>query len=149
MAGSAKGLSTGPTEVQGGLAVKQFDIQLTKKPSAVAGIAEALAQNGVSIRGISSDNTGNNTVVKVVTDDEATTRSTLVHKKATFSEREALSVVIHDRPGEIAKLTRRLARRMVQIESIYMLSREGGMTEVAFTADDMEKAQAVLKAWKG
>lgn len=129
--------------------MKQFEIQITKKPSAIAGIAEALAKNGVSIRGISSESSGNNILVKVITDDEATTRSTLVHKKATFSEREALSVVIHDRPGEIAKLTRRLARRMVQIESIYMLSREGGMTEVAFTADDMEKAQAVLKSWKG
>ncbi len=139
----------GPTEVLGGVAVKQFDIQLSKKPSAIAGIAEALAQNGVSIRGISSETTGNNIVVKIITDDEATTRGTLVKKKATFSEREALSVVIHDRPGEIAKLTRRLARRMVLIQSIYMLSREGGMTEVAFTADDMEKAQAVLKAWKG
>ncbi len=149
MAGSAKGLTECHPEVLGGVVVKQFDIQISKKPSAVAGIAEALAQNGVSIRGISSETTGNNMMVKIITDDEATTRATLVKKKATFSEREALSVVIHDRPGEIAKLTRRLARRMVLIESIYMLSREGGMTEVAFTANDMEKAQAVLKAWKG
>lgn len=129
--------------------MKQFEIIIKRKPSALAAIAETLAQNGVNVRGISSERAGEQIVVKVITDDEATTRSTLVNKKASFSEREALSVVIHDRPGEIAKLTRRLARRMVMVESIYMLTREGGMTEVAFTADDMAKAQAVLKTWKG
>ena len=129
--------------------MKQFDIVLPKKPSALAGITETLASNGVSIRGISLEAPGANIVVKVITDDEATTRSTLVGKKVKYTEREALSVVIRDRPGEIAKLTRRLARRMVMVESIYMLSRKGGMTEVAFTADDMTKAQAVLKTWKG
>ena len=129
--------------------MKQFEIIVKRKPSALAGIAETLAQNGVNIRGISSERVGEQIVVKVITDDEATTRSTLVNKKASFSEREALSVVIHDRPGEIAKLARRLARRMVMVENIYMLTREGGMTEVAFTADEMAKAQAVLKTWKG
>ena len=129
--------------------MKQFDIVLPRKPSALAGITETLASNGVSIRGISSEVPEGNMMVKVITDDEATTRATLVAKKVKFTEREALSVVIPDRPGEIAKLTRRLARRMVLVESIYMLSRKGGETEVAFTADDMAKAQAVLKSWKG
>lgn len=129
--------------------MKQFEITIKRKPSALAGIAETMAQNGINIRGISSEIGGDTILVKVITDDEATTRATLVNKRADFSEREALSVVIHDRPGEIAKLARRLARRMVMVESIYMLTRGGGMTEVAFTADDMAKAQAVLKTWKG
>jgi hypothetical protein len=129
--------------------LKQFEIVLQKKPSALAGIAEALASNGVNIRGISSELPGNNIVVRVVTDDEATTRTTLATKRVKFTEREVLSVVIPDRPGEIAKLARRLARRMITIESIYMLSRRGGKTEVAFTADDMPKAVDTLRTWKG
>ena len=129
--------------------MKQFEILLPRKLSALAGITETLASNSVSIRGISSEAPEGKILVKIITDDEATTRATLVAKKTKFTEREALSVVIHDRPGEIAKLARRLARRMVLVESIYMLSRAGGMTEVAFTADDMAKAQAVLKSWKG
>lgn len=132
-----------------GMAVKQFEITLPKKPSAMAGVTEALAANGVNIRGISSEIPGNKMILKVVTDDEATARATLAGKKAKFSEKEALSVVVPDRPGEIAKLTRRLARRMIQIENIYFLSRMGGHTEVAFTADNMEKAAETLKAWKG
>jgi hypothetical protein len=129
--------------------LKQFEISLQKKPSSMAGVAEALASNGVNIRGISSEAASNGIVLKVVTDDEATTRATLSGKKVRFTEREALSVVVPDRPGEIAKLTRRLARRMIQIENIYFLSRMGGQTEVAFTADDMAKAAETLKAWKG
>ena len=132
-----------------GISVKQFEITLPKKPSAMAGVAEALAANGVNIRGISSEVPGNNLVMKVVTDDEATARATLAGKKLKFTECEVLSLVIPDRPGEIAKLTRKLARRMIQIENIYFLSRGGGHTEVAFTADDMAKAAETLKAWKG
>ncbi len=131
------------------MTLKQFEISLPKKPSAMAGVAEALAANGVNIRGISSETAGNRVLLKVVTDDEATARATLSGKKVKFSEREALSVVVPDRPGEIAKITRRLARRMIQIENIYFLSRSGRHTEVAFTADDMTKAADTLKAWKG
>ncbi|NIP36067.1 MAG: hypothetical protein GWN18_13980 [Thermoplasmata archaeon] len=131
------------------MTLKQFEISLPKKPSAMAGVAEALAANGVNIRGISSEPAGNRVLLKVVTDDEATARATLSGKKVKFSEREALSVVVPDRPGEIAKITRRLARRMIQIENIYFLSRMGRHTEVAFTADDMTKAADTLKAWKG
>jgi len=128
--------------------MKEFDIQLPKKPSSLAGVTEALGQNGVNIRGISSDLEAEKIYVKIVTDDEASTRSILSMQGAPFSEREILSVVIHDRPGEIAKLARRLARRMITIETMYMLSRGGGKTEVAFTADDMEKAAEALHAWK-
>ena len=131
------------------MTLKQFEISLPKKPSSMAGVAEALAGNGVNIRGISSESSGNRLTMKVVTDDEATARATLAGKKLKFFEREALSVVVPDRPGEIAKLTRRLARRMIQIENIYFLSRMGGNTEVAFTADDMNKAAEALRAWKG
>lgn len=129
--------------------MKQFEISLPKKPSSMAGVAEALAANGVNIRGISSEASTSGVILKVVTDDEATARATLAGKKVKFSEREALSVVMPDRPGEIAKLARRLARRMIQIENIYFLSRMGGKTEVAFTADDMGKAAETLKTWKG
>jgi hypothetical protein len=131
------------------MTLKQFEISLPKKPSSMARVAEALAANGVNIRGISSESAANRLTLKVVTDDEATARATLSGKKVKFEEREALSVVVPDRPGEIAKLTRRLARRMIQIENIYFLSRMGGRTEVAFTADDMTKAAETLKAWKG
>ena len=137
------------TRPEDGAVVKQFEITLPKKPSAMAGIAEALAANGVNIRGISSEVPSNNIILKVVTDDEATARATLAGKKAKFAEKEVLSVVVPDRPGEIAKLARRLARRMIQIESIYFLSREGGHTEIAFTADKMEKASEALRTWKG
>jgi hypothetical protein len=135
--------------LEDGMTLKQFEISLPKKPSAMAGVAEALAANGVNIRGISSEVPGGKMVLKVVTDDEATARATLAGKNLKFTEREVLSVVMPDRPGEIAKLTRKLARKMIQVENIYFLSRMGGQTEVAFTSDDMEKAAETLRAWKG
>jgi hypothetical protein len=136
----------GPPMSQGTTTMKEFDIVLPRKPSAFAGIAEQLAKGGISIRGISAEAEPSKWMFKLVTDDEASTRSILAGQGISFTEREVLTVVIFDRPGELAKLARKLARRMIQVETMYMLARGGGKTEVAFTATDMAKAAQALKA---
>lgn len=136
----------GPPVLQGTTTMKEFDIVLARKPSAFAGIAEQLAKGGINIRGISAEAVPNKWLFKLVTDDEASTRTILSGHGISFTEREILTVVIFDRPGELAKLARKLARRMIQVESMYMLARGGGKTEVAFTASDMAKAAQAIKA---
>ncbi len=136
----------GPPLRQGTTTMKEFDIVLPRKPSAFASIAEQLAKGGISIKGISAEAGADKWTFRLVTDDEASTRTILARQGTSFTEREVLTVVIFDRPGELAKLARKLARRMIQVETMYMLARGGGKTEVAFTASDMAKAAQALKA---
>lgn len=47
-------------------------------------------------------------------------------------------VLAQNKPGE-------LARAMVNVDSIYILGKDGGATEIALTVDNIQKAQSVLK----
>jgi len=84
-------------------------------------------------------------MIRIVTDDETTTRNALARSGIQFDLREVISVRMPDRPGELGKVARRLARGMVNVDSIYILGKDGSMTDIAFTVDDPKKAQDLLK----
>jgi hypothetical protein len=57
-------------------------------------------------------------------------------------ERDVVVVEIPDHPGELGKLTRRIAAAGVNIEAIYMASR----TRIAIAADKPDKVREAAKA---
>jgi hypothetical protein len=50
-----------------------------------------------------------------------------------------------DRPGELGKIARKLAKAMVNVDSIYIIGKDGGTTDIAFTVDNIQKAENALK----
>ena len=47
-----------------------------------------------------------------------------------------------NRPGELGKITRKLANRGVNLESLYIVSRKQDFTEVAIRPQDKDMAKA-------
>jgi hypothetical protein len=125
--------------------VKEFDVYVQDKPGELAKVCEMLGSHGVNIRAVSSERSTNRPMIKVVTDDEMTTKSALARSGMLYDVKEVLAVRMPDRPGELGKVARRLARSMVNVNSIYILNKENGTTEIAFTVDDVKKAEASLK----
>lgn len=123
---------------------KQFIITIQNKPGQIAMIAELLSRNSINIKGISTELWNKKGIVNLITDDENTTRHTLSAEGLEFKEKEVLEITLPDQPGELAKMTRLLARAGVNIESIFMLG--GSSVTVAIAVDDMEKAREAL--WK-
>jgi hypothetical protein len=62
-----------------------------------------------------------------------------------YDMRDVIAVKMPDRPGELGKVARKLARAMVNVDSIYILNKENGMTEIAFTVDNVKKAEGILR----
>ncbi|MDH7508769.1 MAG: ACT domain-containing protein [Methanomassiliicoccales archaeon] len=124
--------------------MKQFEIYVQNRPGEVAWIAEILAKNSVNIRGISTDLGSNRPMIRVITDDENSARSALKNAGLEFSEREVLVVSLSDKPGELAKLTKKLARAGINIESIFILGARTPKEEIAIGVDQPEKAAEVL-----
>jgi len=58
---------------------------------------------------------------------------------------DVLVVKLDDVPGALGKLARRLARKGVDIESVYLLSRSKGFTEVAIKTGDLAAAKEAVK----
>jgi hypothetical protein len=125
--------------------LKEFDVYIQDKPGELAKVAEILGRNGVNIKAISSERSRNEPMVRIVTDDEATAATALTRATIRFDRRDVLSVRMLDRPGELGKIARKLARAMVNVNSIYILGKDAGMTEIAVTVDDLEKAKNALR----
>lgn len=125
--------------------VKEFDVYVQNKPGELAKVCELLGSHGVNIRAIASERNHERPMIKIVTDDEVTTKSALARSGIGYDLREVLSVRMPDRPGELAKVARKLARVMVNVDSIYILNKENGVADIAITVDDARKAENVLR----
>ncbi len=125
--------------------MKEFDVYVQNKPGELAKVCELLGKQGVNIRAIASERGGEKALIRVVTDDEVTTKSALSRHAIAFEQRDVVSVRMLDRPGELGKMAQKLARGMVNVDAVYILGKDGGTTEIAFTVDNPKKANILLK----
>ena len=117
---------------------------VNSKIGELARVTEALATQAVNIKAISSEGGHETSFLRVVTGDVATTEKALRNAGLKFELNEILSVELMDRPGELAKIARRLARAGVNVASIYILGSRGGKTEIAMVVDDPERARSLV-----
>ncbi len=125
--------------------MKEFDVYVQNRPGELAKVCELLGKQGVNIRAIASERGGEKALIRVVTDDEVTTKSALSRHGIAFDQRDVISVRMLDRPGELGKMAQKLARGMVNVDAVYILGKDGGTTEIAFTVDNPKKANVLLK----
>jgi hypothetical protein len=124
--------------------LRKFEVYVQNKPGEVARLAEVLAKNAVNVRGISTDLAGTPGIVRVITDDEASARRVLTSGGMEFKERDVLVLSLPDKPGELAKMTKKLARAGINIESLFILGPKASEVQMAIGVDQREKAQELL-----
>lgn len=122
---------------------REFSVRLANKPGELARLTEALSKDGVNIRTISTEPKAE--VVRLVTADPEKTKQTLSRAKMEFSERNLLVAKLDDRPGELARITRTLAKEGINIDAAYMLGMDGKRVQVALAVSDENKARNLLK----
>jgi len=125
--------------------VKEFKIFVQDKMGELARVTEALANQAVNIRAIASEGGHENTFLRIVTNDVATTEKAFKLAGLKYEANDIMNVELMDRPGELAKIARRLARAGVNIESLYILGSKNGKTEIAMVVSDPEKAKTALR----
>jgi hypothetical protein len=126
------------------MTTKQFEVSILDKPGEVARLAEVLAKNAVNIRGISTDIGKSLPVIHVITDDEASARRVLKASGFDFVERDVLVISMSDKPGELAKITKKLAKAGINIESMFILGPKTSEVQVAVGVDQRDRAQNML-----
>ena len=121
--------------------MKEFKVYSDNKRGELARVAEALAQSSVNIEAISSENSHPEAFLRIVTNDVNTTKRALARAGYKYDEKNIIVLDLIDRPGELAKLAKRMTRAGVNIESIYLLEK----ARVALAVDDSKKAMKVIK----
>lgn len=124
--------------------MKQFSIEIKNRVGELAKVTELMAEHAINIMAIASESSGSKPMIRVVTEDQASTRKALSRSGRDFTEQDILVVKLIDRPGELAKMARRLAREGINVESIYIFGKARGMTEIAIAVDDHKGAKKAL-----
>jgi len=125
--------------------MKQFSIEIKNRVGELARVTEILAESAINIVAIASESAGQKPMIHIVTGDHASARRALEQSGRDFKEQDILVVKVLDRPGELAKVARRLARSAVNVESIYIFGKVRGYTEFAMAVDDLVKAKKILE----
>jgi len=122
----------------------EFKVYLSNQPGELARVTEALASRAVNIKAIASEGGCERPFLRIVTNDVTTAKKALSSAGFDYDQNGILSVEMMDRPGELAKVAKRLARAQVNVESIYLLGKKDGRTELAVVVDDEKKAKKAL-----
>lgn len=113
----------------------------------LAAVAETLGGVGVNIEAVSAYGIDGKAIFRFITNDVSTTMKAL-SKLPDVQVKEADTIIykMMNRPGELGKITRKLANKGVNLESLYIVSRKQDFTEVAIRpADkDLDKARDAL-----
>ena len=121
--------------------LKDLAVDLADRPGTVASLGEALGKAGVNIDGISGVQAGGKGTVHILVEDAAGARKALEGSGATVTgEVEVVVVQMQDRPGELGKLTRKIAAAGVNLNLIYLATN----TRVVLGSTDVAKLRSAV-----
>ena len=116
-------------------------IDIENSPGALARVAASISDAGVNIAAATCIGTAEKAELHIlVKHAEAVKHSLAISHLAVTREREVVVVDVEDRPGVLADLTRRIARAGVDLDLVYIATRN----RVVFGSPDLEALKAAL-----
>lgn len=116
-------------------------IDIENTPGALAQVAAAISDAGVNIAAATCIGSGERAELHIlVPHAEAAKHVLAISHVAVTRERQVVVVDVEDRPGVLADLTRKIARAGVDLDLVYIATRN----RVVFGARDLDALQAAL-----
>jgi hypothetical protein len=116
-------------------------IDIENSPGALAEVAAAISDAGVNIAAATCVGPGERAELHIlVPHAEAVKHSLAISHVAVTAEREVVVVDVEDSPGVLADLTRKIARAGVNLELIYVATRN----RIVFGASDVAALRSAL-----
>ena len=118
-------------------------IDIENTPGALAEVAGAISDAGVNIAAATCIGPGERAELHILVPHAEAARHLLaISHVAVTREREVVVVEVDDRPGVLADLSRRIARAGVNLDLVYVATRN----RVVFGATDLDALRAALGA---
>ena len=116
-------------------------IDVENTPGALAEVAAAISDAGVNIAAATCIGPGEQAELHILVPHAEAARHVLAISHVGVShEREVIVVDVEDRPGELADLTRKIAKAGVDLDLVYIATRN----RVVFGATDLDALRAAL-----
>jgi hypothetical protein len=118
-------------------------IEIENSSGALARVAAAISDAGVNIAAATCIGSGERAELHIlVPHAEAAKHSLAISHLGITREREVVVIDVEDRPGVLADLTRRIAQAGVNLDLVYVATRN----RVVFGAADLDALRAALDA---
>jgi hypothetical protein len=118
-----------------------LEIAIENTPGALAEVAAAISDAGVNISAVTCVGPGRQAELHILVPHAEAARHVLaISHVAVTREREVVVVDVEDRPGELADLTRGIARAGVDLDLVYIATRN----RMVFGAADLDALRAAL-----
>jgi hypothetical protein len=116
-------------------------IDVENKPGALADVAAAVSDAGVNIAAATYLGSGSRAEIHIlVKHAEAARHSLAISHLAVTREREVVVVEVDDRPGVLADLTRKIARAGVNLDLVYVATRN----RIVLGSPDLDGLRAAI-----
>ena len=126
----------------------QLTLYLKNKPGELARATKAITAAHVNIEGLSIAATADVGLVQIIASNAATARRALNRARIPFTEQKVAVLRLKDRPGELAKMARQLAREMVNINCAYATVPPPGARgecSIVINADNLQQVEALQR----
>ncbi|MGZ4185328.1 MAG: ACT domain-containing protein [Solirubrobacteraceae bacterium] len=118
-------------------------IDIENVPGALAEVAAAISDAGVNIAAATCIGSGKQAELHILVPHPGAARHSLAISHLAISrEREVVVVDVEDRPGVLADLTRTIAKAGVDLDLVYVATRN----RVVFGSPDLEGLKAALQS---
>jgi hypothetical protein len=118
-------------------------IEVDNTPGALAEVAAAVSDAGVNLAAATCIGNGNSAELHILVPHPEPVRHALANTHLGISrEREVVVVEVDDRPGVLADLARRIAGAGVNLDLLYIATRN----RVVFGAPDLDALRTALAA---
>jgi hypothetical protein len=130
--------------------VNEIVLVLENVPGSLYKLSSVLSTSGLNIESINAYAQDEKTAVfRLITADPTTALKAIAKSGVPIVSKEiskAYVVKMTDRPGELAKLTEKIYKNGLDLESVYLVDRANGYTEIVVkSSKEPEKLRAILK----
>ena len=116
-------------------------IEVENTPGALAEVASAVSDAGVNLAAATCIGSGERAELHIlVPHPEAVRRALAIAHLAVSREREVVVVEVEDRPGVLADLARKVAKAGINLELVYIATRN----RVVFGSADLDALRSVV-----
>lgn len=123
----------------------QLAVFLANRPGALARVCDALAKVEINIHALTTSDTVDHSVVRMVVSDPTRALMLLGEAGVLALESDVLMIETENEPGVLAKIAERLSRAEVNIEYAYLAANPQAATGlIILRPSDVEKAQRAL-----
>ena len=124
--------------------ITRIVIMADNQVGAIADITTILADAGVNLESINTQENNRQGAVIVTTDNSDRALYALNQAGYKAVGDEVLVLQVPDRTGALASVAQRLKDARVNIQSMHILNRHDGRAMIALTTDDQDRAQEAI-----